>query len=143
MRDIFVTHDWRNTPEQEAALALLDQAYGLDWRNFGTPWYDPTVDWHTPEGLAFLDEILSTQVAPATCVLVLAGLCVDSQRGRFWVERTVALARRHGLPVLGLPARGSDAAPAELAHLADVWVPWDHRQLAAAIERTAPAETAA
>lgn len=143
MLDVFVTHDWRNAPEQEAALALLDQAYGLEWRNFGTPWYDPTVDWHTAEGLAFLDGMLSTQVMPAKTVLVLAGLSADSQRGAFWVERTVALARRHAIPLVGLPPRGSDSPPDALRHLAEAWVPWDHAALAAAIERTQLPGTAA
>jgi hypothetical protein len=139
MQDVFVTHDWRNTPEQEAALALLDAAYGLAWRNFGTPWHDPTLNWRTPRDLAILDEMLHTQVMPARTVLVLAGLSADRQRGAFWVERAVALARRHAIPLVGLPPRGTDAPPPALASLADVWVPWDHVQLAAAIERTVPA----
>lgn len=143
MRDVFVSHDWRNTPEQEAALALLDQAYGLDWRNFGTPWYDPTIDWHTPHGLAVLDDMLSTQIMPAKVVLVLAGLCADSQRGAFWLERTVALARRHAIPLVGLPPHGSLEPALEARRLADVWVAWDPLALAAAIERTAPVDSAA
>jgi hypothetical protein len=134
MYDIFVTHDWRNTPEQEAAMGLLDAAYGMEWRNFGTPWYDPTVDWHTAAGLAFLTDMLTVQIAPSKVVLLVSGLCADSARGSLWVGLSIDLARQRGISIVGLPPIGSDQPPERLAHLADDWVPWDSRKLAAAIE---------
>lgn len=134
MYDIFVTHDWRVTPEQEAATLLLDAAYGLDWRNFGTPWHDPAINKHTPDGEALVRTLLEEQVTPARVVLLVGGLHAGSQRGAMWSGAAVALARRDGIPVIGLPPRNTDRPTDTLAPLADVWVPWDQRQLAEAIE---------
>lgn len=120
MQDIFVTHDWRDHDERTRALALLDEAFGLDWRNFGTPWYDPALKISSEEGAAIIRKSMEDQVRGTRIVLFLPGIYSGSLRGKTWVGYALEIARRLSLPVIGLEFSGTP--PPETQALADRWV---------------------
>jgi hypothetical protein len=134
MHDVFITHDWRRNADRDRVILFLDSQFHLDWRNFGTPWYDPAVEISSPDGSAFVAERLEEQVVPARVVVLVPEIYMGSRRGNKWVGLAVEYSRRDKKPIVGvLPANGSEL-PAEVRTLADVWVPLE--ALATAIEKT-------
>jgi len=134
MYDLFVTHCWHGGAEHDRAHALLDGVLGLNWRNFGNPWYDPAVHISTPEGAALVRASLELQVTPAKAVILVPRIYLGSQRGRTWIGAALEIARREGIPIIGLSEKGVEPPKPELAPLADRWVPWDGPTLVAAID---------
>jgi hypothetical protein len=122
MIDIFVGHDWRESAAQQAALNLLDQVFGLNWRNFGTPWHDPAIDRFTPDGARELERLLDLQISPAKLVLLPMGLARASRRGTEWLMQAATCANRHAIPILGLmDAPGASPVP-DIASAATTWI---------------------
>ena len=134
MYDIFITHCWHGGPDHDRAHALLDGVLGLNWRNFGNPWYDPAVHISTPEGAAIVRKLLEGQVPPVMAVVFVPAIYLGSARGRTWVGASLEIARREGIPIIGLSENGTEPPRPDLAHLADRWVPWDGPALVAAID---------
>jgi hypothetical protein len=122
MFDIFVTHDWRESEERAKALDLLDQAFGLDWRNFGTPWYDPALQISSSEGAAIIRGHMECQLPAAKIVVFLPGIYTGSSRGRIWVGYSLEIARRLSIPVIGVEFPNHPLS-ADIRALADSWIP--------------------
>ena len=137
MKDIYVTHDWRECAERSRALALLDAVYGLRWRNFGTPWFDPILQLTSERGAAIVRVQTEEQVRGAAIVLLLPGVYTGSKRGTTWVGHALQIARGLGLPILGLLPEGTagvEALDPALRALADRWVPWEEAAVREAVE---------
>ncbi|BAE52062.1 hypothetical protein [Paramagnetospirillum magneticum] len=121
MIDIFITHDWHRRADIDQITHCLDQAFGLGWRNFGNPWYDPCIKLSSPEGAALVCEILETQVSPSHVLIFLPSVYSTSSRGRTWAGAALDMARRYKIPVIGLLADGA-VPPPDVTDLADRWV---------------------
>lgn len=134
MQDIYVTHDWRDHDDRTRSLQLLDDAFGLDWRNFGTPWYDPALKISSEDGAAIIRRAMEDQVRGARVVLFLPGVYCDSLRGRTWVGYALGIARGLFLPVIGMEF--IDRPSPEVQALADCWVRGSSSELRRAIETT-------
>jgi hypothetical protein len=132
--DLFLTHAWRYHEDWTELGALLDAHDGLSWRNFSVPWHDPALDANTELGGRFIRNWLETQILPVHAVLFLAGVYAVKSNRR-WLDLELELARSHGKPVIGVPAIGAAAAPANLLGLADEFVGWDAGQIIAAVDR--------
>lgn len=132
--DIFITHAWRNHVDWIAMADLLDSAKDITWRNFSLPWYDPALDPNTDLGGRTIREILEKQVIPVTAVILLSGVyAIPSSRK--WLDIELDYARRHGKPVIAVPAFANKADPCrDTRTLADALCDWDAVEIIAAIE---------
>ena len=120
MYDIFLTHDWRQNSECSRIASVLDSAFGLNWRNFGTPWYDPRIVLSSAEGAEIVRGQMEKQLAGTKLVVFLPIVYLESSRGREWTGYAVEIARREHIPVFGiLPASGT--VPPDVLALADCW----------------------
>lgn len=133
MYDLFITHAWRYHEDWTRLSAMLDQLPGLAWRNFSLPWHDPAMDPNSGVGGRFIRDFLETQIIPAHGVILLSGVYAIKSARR-WLDFEVELARRHGKPVIGVPALDAAAVPGEVAALCDATVEWDAAAIIAALD---------
>ncbi len=122
MRDVFITHRWHGTAEFDRVLTHLDQAWGLNWRNFGTPWHDPVLRSNSPDGMATLLGMIDLQITPAQVVILVPAIYTATNIGRACAERAVNQARHRDIPVIGILADGESLPPPGIDTLADRWV---------------------
>jgi len=101
------------------------------WRNFSLPWYDPALDPRTPEGGQIVRRQLETQIIPAHAVVLLSGV-YEQLGSRKWVVIEIEMARRHGKPIIAIPAWGATEPLPEVHELADTVLPWDGSAVIAA-----------
>jgi len=122
--DLFLTHAWRYHDDWKRMVDVLNTVGIRAWRNFSLPWYDPALDPRTPEGGMVVRRHLEVQIIPCDAVLLLSG--VYEQPGcRKWVDMEVEMARRHGKPIIAVPAIGATEPTPEALALADAAVGWD------------------
>ena len=100
--DLFLTHGFRPHDDWERAAALLDQNFGLGWRNFSVPWHDPALDPNTEADFRSIEADLLSQITFCHVVLFLDGI-YRTRAGRRWMDVQVAIARDLGKPIIGLP----------------------------------------
>ncbi len=130
--DLFVTHAWRYHDDWRHLVDLLNAHDVRGWRNFSLPWHDPALDPRTEAGGKAVRWHLETQIIPADAVVLLAS--VLSEPGtRKWLDLELALARKHGKPVIAVPAWGEQDVPPEVRASADAVVGWDAVALRAAV----------
>jgi hypothetical protein len=122
--DIFLTHAWRYHDDWKHMVEVLNTQGIRTWRNFSLPWYDPALDPRTPDGGQVVRAGLETQIIPCHAVVLLAG--VYEQVGcRKWVEMEIEMGRRHGKPIIAVPAWGLTEVPPTVLAFADTVAPWD------------------
>jgi len=122
--DLFLTHAWRYHNDWKQMVEALNTQGIRAWRNFSLPWYDPALDPRTPEGGEIVCRHLEVQIIPCDAVLLLSG--VYQQTGcRKWIDMEIEMARRHGKPVIAIPAIGATEPSAEVRSLADMAVGWN------------------
>jgi hypothetical protein len=134
--DLFITHAWRYHDDWKRLVNLLNAHNVRAWRNFSLPWYDPALDPRTEEGGKLVRWHLETQIIPAQAVVLLSS--VLSEPGtRKWLDLELAMARKHGKPVIAIPAWGETEVPPEVRATADTAVGWDAAALLAAVDQAA------
>lgn len=127
--DVFITHAWYFHEDWNHLSKLLNQELGNDWRNFSVPWHDPAMVPHTEVGKAFIVNYLESQIIPTDVVVLLYGVYAKSKMFRKWISLELEFARKHGKPIIGIPAKNSqnlDEIPDELV---DRKVTWDMKQI--------------
>jgi hypothetical protein len=140
--DLFITHAWRYHDDWKRVVDLLNAHDVRSWRNFSLPWYDPALDPRTEAGGRIVRWHLETQIIPVQAVLLLTS--VLSEPGtRKWLDFELDMARKHGKPILALPAWGETDVPSELRQLADRVVSWNAPALLAAVDELTQRQTLA
>ena len=132
MYDLFITHAWRYHEDWSRVADMLDNLPGLSWRNFSLPWHDPAMDPNSQVGGAFIRDFLESQIVPVHGVILLAGVYVVKSARR-WLELEIAMARKHGKPIIGMPPIGATVVPDDIAALCDQTVGWDAAAVIAAL----------
>jgi hypothetical protein len=139
--DIFVVHSWRYHPDWQRMAALLDEHDLHGWRNFSLPWYDPALDPRTEDGGRRVRWHLESQIIPVHAVLLLAGVWREPGTHK-WLTFEVEMARKHGKPILAVPAWGETDVPADVREMADECVAWAGAAIFAAVSRIVSNEKA-
>lgn len=127
--DIFISHSWRYDQEWTDMVALLDDAFGLNWRNWSLPWHDPGLNRFSLEGHAILLETLEGQLSQCGATLVLADVC-RAERGPQWLRIQIDLAKKYGCPVIGVGAQKDGSFPDDFRVDMDTIVPWSEDAIA-------------
>lgn len=132
--DIFITHAWRYHDDWTRLCERLDQSPAIAWRNFSVPWFDPVMDPNTETGMQMVHRWLESQIMPAAVVVLLTSVYAVKS-ARKWVDLEVAMARRHGKPIVGLPAFTDTEVPADIRSMVSAIAPWDVTALVETFER--------
>ena len=132
--DLFITHAWRYHDDWTRLAEMLDARAGLAWRNFSLPWHDPAMDPNSPVGGKFIRDFLETQIIPVHGVILLSGVYAI-RSARRWLDLEIELARRHGKPIVGVPALDGSPVPAEVGAVCDATVGWDAGEVISALDR--------
>lgn len=137
--DVFISHAWEYSDRYWGVLSLMDVAkqnfYWFDYRNYSVPKHDPIADPDAKVRIAKLTALLKEQIRQASCVIVPAGMYVNS---RFWIQKEIDLAKAAfsiPKPIVGIRRRGQQRTPQELEDQADEMVNWNSNSLAEAIRR--------
>ena len=128
MVDIFITHAWRYHEDWSKACTLLNQVQDFKWRNFSLPWHDPAMDTNSEVGKKFIYDALETQIIPVHGVILLAGVYAINSARR-WLDLEIEFARKHGKPIIGLPAIGETDLSLSARALCDRSATWDAASL--------------
>lgn len=131
--DLFFTHAWRHHDDWNRIVALFDAEPGLRWRNFSVPWHDPAVTPNSADGGVYVRRWLESQIVPAHAVVLLAGVWAQ-ESSRKWLELELDLARKHGKPVIVLPASDQASVPPDVAARGDRVVGWTVREILDAVD---------
>lgn len=131
--DLFLTHAWRYHEDWMRLAEIFDRTPGFAWRNFSLPWHDPAMDPNSEVGGRFIRDFLETQIIPVHGVLFLSGVYAI-RSARRWLDYELELARRHGKPVIGIPAMGAATVPGEVAAWCDATAGWDAAAILAALD---------
>ena len=132
--DIFITHAWRYHDDWTRLCDLFDQNPAVSWRNFSVPWFDPVMDPNTENGARMVRRWLESQIVPVSVVIFL-GSVYAVKSARKWVDIEVEMARRHGKPIVGLPAFGETEFPAEVLPIVAATASWDLNTLITTLDR--------
>lgn len=137
MYNVFVSHAWDYSERYTGVLRLLDTAsLNLSWfsyRDYSVPSHAPLVDPDAAVRIAKLTGLLKEQIRHASCVIVPAGMYVNS---RFWIQTEINLARNaflYAKPIVAIRRRGQQRTPQELVELAHETVNWNSVSLAEGI----------
>jgi hypothetical protein len=131
--DLFLTHAWRFHADWKRLVDLLNAHDVRAWRNFSLPWYDPALDPRTEAGGKAVRWHLETQIIPVQAVILLCSLLSEPGTQK-WLDFELEAARKHGKPILALPAWGETNIPDEVRGLVDQVVSWDAPSLLEAVK---------
>lgn len=131
--DLFLVHAWRFHADWQRLTNLLDAHDLRRWRNFSLPWHDPALDPRSLRGGQAIRWCLEAQIIPAHAVLLLAGVWREPGV-RQWLDLEIGLARKHGKPILALPAWGDVDVPEEVRERADDVIAWHAAAILGAVE---------
>jgi hypothetical protein len=131
--DLFFTHAWRYHDDWNHIVASFDAEPGLRWRNFSVPWHDPAVSPNSPDGGVFVRHWLESQIVPVHAVVLLAGVW-SQESSRKWLELELELARKHGKPVIVVPASGEMTIAPDVAAKADRVASWQVSEILDAVD---------
>lgn len=133
MYDIFLSHAWRFHEDWTRFSEVLDRADNFSWRNFSLPWYDPAFDPRSELGRRMVMQSLEAQVSPAHLVVVLNSV-YETNSARAWVESEIELAKKHGIPIVGVPDFGKTELSEQVASFCTATLPWDWTKAVEAIK---------
>ena len=71
MYNLFISHSWTYSDAYDRLVDLLDNASYFSYRNYSVPKDNPI---HNAPTQWQLKEAIKAQMAPASCVLILAGV---------------------------------------------------------------------
>jgi hypothetical protein len=129
---IFVSHAWRPHDDYTRLFDYLGDAADFYYTNLSTPEAPPTDTSRTG-----IEAALARQIGPAEVVIVLGGVYEAHPE---LIDLQMALAKKHGRPIIGLRPSGSQVVPKAIEHRANDVVVWSERTIVDAIKLHARGE---
>jgi hypothetical protein len=128
--NLFISHSWSYSDAYQRLIALLDGRGYFSYRNYSVPMDDPI---HTRGSDRELHAAIKRQIAPSSCVLMLAGVYSTHSK---WINREIAIcttefARKK--PIIAIEPWGAERTSKVVRDAADVVVKWNTESIVAAI----------
>lgn len=130
MYNLFISHSWAYSNTYEGLINLLDGAPDFYYKNYSVPKNDPihnaTYQWQ-------LKEAIKKQMAPASCILVLAGVYSSYSK---WINIEMDLAKTgFATPkkIIAVEPWGADKTSVVVKAYADEIVKWQTSSIVRAI----------
>ena len=106
--DLFVSHTWRHDDDYFKFKTMLEEAPNFHFRNYSVPHHDPIINPDTPLGKNKLTKILTNQVKPVNCVVILSGIYVTHSD---WILKEIEIAKSYNKPIIGVSPWGQQHLP--------------------------------
>jgi hypothetical protein len=129
---IFVSHAWHPHDDYTRLFEYLGDAKDFYYTNLSTPDIPPSDVSRTG-----IEAALARQIGPAEVVIILGGL-YDTHKDL--IELEMALAKKHGRPIIGLRPSGSQVIAKAIEQRVTEVVVWSERTIVDAIKLLARGE---
>ena len=129
---IFVSHAWHPHDDYTRLFEYLGDASDFYYQNLSTPDVPPADTSRTG-----IEQTLARQIGPAEVVIILGGVY---EAHKEVVELEMAIAKKHGRPIIGLRPSGSQVIPKAIELRATDVVVWSERTIVDAIKLHARGE---
>lgn len=126
MYNIFVSHAWKRSEHYKKVIGWLDESK-LEYKNYSVP-EEKALSSNTKKEL---QEALTKQINPASCVIILAGMYAAYSD---WIEYEVNEAIRMGKYIIGVCPWGQERVPIIISDNANIMVGWNSNSVISAIE---------
>ena len=124
--NIFISHAWKYDEHYNKIVQWLNEAK-LDWKNYSVPNHDPA----DANNKTKLKEVLTSQIRPASCVIILAGMYAAYSD---WIEYEVNESVRMGKKIIGVEPWGQEKIPKIVSDNATVMVGWNSSSVVNAVK---------
>ena len=131
---LFVSHAWSHNEAYYRLEGFLNAALNFLYKNYSVPTHDPLINPGTRVGENKLFELLAAKIAPAQCVLVIAGMYAAH---RYWMDKEIAIAQMFGKPIVGVIPWGQARIPQAVQFASREMVGWNTDSIVSAIRRNA------
>jgi hypothetical protein len=128
--NLFISHSWSYSDAYEKLLGLLNARGYFSYRNYSVPMDDPI---HTRGTDKELHAAIKRQIAPSSCVLMLAGVYSTHSK---WINREIAICTTEFAtkkPIIAIEPWGAERTSKIVRDSADVVVKWNTESIVAAI----------
>ena len=134
MYNLFISHSWSYSEQYDGLLKLLDSVPDFEYKNYSVPKDDPIHSAHTK---AQLRAAIKTRMAPASCVLILAGVYSTYSE---WINEEIDLALNgfdKPKKIIAIEYWGSERTSAVVKCAANKTVKWQANSIVSAIRNLA------
>ena len=132
MYNLFISHSWAHTDAYDRLVDLLDSASNFPYKNYSVPKNSPIHDAPTQWQLK---EAIKAQMAPASCILILAGVYSTYSK---WINIEIDLAKNGFYTpkrIIAIEPGASENTSQVVKNAADEIVKWQTSSIIAAISR--------
>jgi len=132
MYNLFISHSWNYSDAYEKLILLLNGDPYFTYRNYSVPKDDPI---HNAPYQWQLKDAIKAQMAPASCILILAGVYSTYSK---WINIEIELAKGgFSVPkrIIAIEPWGSEKTSAVVKNAADEVVKWQTSSILAAIRK--------
>jgi hypothetical protein len=130
MYNLFISHSWSYSDNYEGLIKLLDSAPYFSYKDYSVPRYNPI---HSASNQQQLREAIKAQMAPASCILVLAGVYSTDSK---WINIEIDLAKNGFYTpkkIIAIEPWASEKTSTTVKNAADVIVKWQTSSIISAI----------
>lgn len=132
MYNLFISHSWAYSDAYQKLVALLDGDRYFSYRNYSVPKDSPI---HNAPNQIQLREAIKTQMAPTSCVIILAGVYSTYSK---WINIEIDLAKNAFVVpkrIIAIEPWGAERTSTVVKNAADEIVRWQTSSITAAISR--------
>lgn len=132
MHNLFISHSWTYTDAYEKLVSLLESDRNFKFRNYSVPRNSPI---HNAPYQWQLKEAIKVQMAPASCILILAGVYSTHSK---WINTEIELAKTgFSVPkrIIAIEPWGAERTSTVVKKAADEIVKWQTSSIISAIRR--------
>lgn len=125
--NLFISHSWSYSDAYEKLVRLLDTKPYFTYKNYSVPQNDPI---HHAYYDYQLKAAIKSQMQPASCVLILAGVYATYSK---WINIEIDLANSMGKKIIAIQPWGAKLTSTVVKNTADVIVGWNTDSIVNAI----------
>ena len=125
--NLFISHSWSYSDAYEKLVRLLDTKPYFTYKNYSVPQNDPI---HHAYNDYQLKAAIKSQMQPASCVLILAGVYATYSK---WINIEIDLANSMGKKIIAIQPWGAKLTSTVVKNTADVIVGWNTDSIVNAI----------
>ena len=127
MYNLFISHSWAYSDQYDRLVALLNSNPYFSYKNYSVPKNDPI---HNAPYEYQLKAAIRQQMAPASCVIILAGVYSTYSK---WINIEIDLAKEMGKKIIAVEPWGSIHTSTKVKYAADKCVGWNSSSVIGAI----------
>lgn len=128
MYNLFISHAWHRSEHYKKVIEWIRDS-DISYKNYSVPEENPL---HSGNKFK-LQEDLTAQIRPASCVIILSGMYAAHSG---WIEYEVNEAVRMGKYIIGVRPWGQERIPTIVQDYADEIVGWNSSSVISAIKNS-------